>query len=51
MYQSHQSDNNANLKVMSVNYTEMGMVDDRYFDQTKRCDFLWENGAIVQNKR
>ncbi|KAK4160660.1 alpha/beta-hydrolase [Cladorrhinum sp. PSN259] len=48
MYQSYGS---HNARVMSVNYTEVGMVDDRYFDQTKRCDFLWENGATVQNKR
>jgi len=38
-----------NSGVMSVNYTEVGMVDDRYFDRTKRCDFLWENVAIVEN--
>lgn len=36
-------------QVMSVNYTEIGMVDDRFYDQTERCKFLWEHGDIVQN--
>lgn len=36
-YQSHGS---RNGRVMNVNYTEVGMLNDRYFDQTERCDFL-----------
>ncbi|KAF2177529.1 alpha/beta-hydrolase [Zopfia rhizophila CBS 207.26] len=36
-------------KVMSVNYTEMGIEDDAWFDRSARCEFLWENGAVVQN--
>ncbi|KAF2184752.1 alpha/beta-hydrolase [Zopfia rhizophila CBS 207.26] len=39
-----------NARVMSVNYTEIGMVDEKYYDRTKRCDFLWEHGTVVQNK-
>ena len=50
-WEMYHSDGNRNARVMSVNYTEVGMVDDRYFDQTKQCEFLWKNGAIVQNKR
>lgn len=34
---------------MSVNYTEVGMVDDRFYDRMERCKFLWEHGDIVQN--
>jgi hypothetical protein len=35
--------------VMSVNFTELGAVDDRYYDDTKRCSFFWNNEEMVQN--
>ena len=36
-------------EVMSVNFTEIGTVDDGYYDDTDRCNFFWENGENVQN--
>lgn len=36
-------------EVMSVNFTELGAVDDRYYDDTQRCNFFWEHEATVQN--
>ncbi|KAL1610427.1 hypothetical protein SLS60_002094 [Paraconiothyrium brasiliense] len=36
-------------QVMSVNFTELGAVEDRYYDDTKRCSFFWKNGEMVQN--
>lgn len=36
-------------EVMSVNYTELGAVDDIYYDESKRCEFFWDNGDVVQN--
>lgn len=36
-------------EVMSVNFTELGAVDDWYYDDTERCRFFWENQETVQN--
>ncbi|KAJ4349735.1 uncharacterized protein N0V89_008353 [Didymosphaeria variabile] len=36
-------------EVMTVNFTELGAVDDRHYDNTKRCGFFWENAGTVQN--
>lgn len=36
-------------EVMSINFTEVGAVDDGYFDDTNRCNFFWEHGEQVQN--
>ncbi|CAI6333002.1 unnamed protein product [Periconia digitata] len=35
--------------VMSFNFTEIGGVEDRYFDATERCAFWKENGAVMGN--
>ena len=47
-YRDHGGDS---TQVMSVNYTETGMVDEKYYDRTKRCNFLWKHDSVVQNKR
>ncbi|KAH7355897.1 Alpha/Beta hydrolase protein [Pyrenochaeta sp. MPI-SDFR-AT-0127] len=36
-------------EVMSVNYTEVGTVDDIYYDDSERCRFFLENSKVVQN--
>lgn len=35
--------------IMTVNYTEVGVVRDDYYDKTERCDFMWDNAEVVQN--
>ncbi|OAG07965.1 carboxylesterase [Paraphaeosphaeria sporulosa] len=35
--------------VMSVNFTELGAVDDTFYDDTQRCNFFWEKEETVQN--
>lgn len=39
----------ASGEVMSVNFTEIGAVQDAYYDATKQCDFFWEFEDVVQN--
>ncbi|KAL5371690.1 hypothetical protein DPSP01_014070 [Paraphaeosphaeria sporulosa] len=36
-------------QVMSVNFTELGAVDDTFYDDTQRCNFFWEKEETVQN--
>ncbi|KAF2244160.1 alpha/beta-hydrolase [Trematosphaeria pertusa] len=36
-------------EVMSVNYTQLGAVDDVWFDDDTGCKFLWEHEEVVQN--
>lgn len=36
-------------EVMSVNYTEIGAVNDEYFDKNARCDFFRGESDVVQN--
>lgn len=35
--------------IMMVNYTSIEAVSDRWFDTSARCEWLWENGDVVQN--
>lgn len=48
-WETYQDPQRNNYLVMSVNYTEVSMVDDKFYDQTERCKFLWEHGDIMQN--
>ena len=35
--------------IMMVNYTSIGAVSDKWFDTSAKCEWLWENGDVVQN--
>ena len=40
---------NKASNVMMVNYTEIGVVNDKDFDKSERCNFFWKNSDVVQN--
>ena len=39
----------AEFPVLSINYTEVGAVSDKYYDATSKCDFFHAESYVVRN--
>ena len=45
----YQINGQSNFNIMDVNYTEIGLENDLYFDATARCDFFHSQSYVVRN--